>query len=183
MRVLGAHLDTRPFLFGGRPSLADFAVFGGDAAHFVNDPACRRWAEEEGPGIVQHTHRLLEPEDFSFGDWSDPGDVPETLIRLLADLGRLYLPWVSRATADGAADVAFAGGPRVSIRASDFLVEARSVLLARYVSLRSAALDDVLARAGILSYFADFAGRAGAIPDYREPPRPALNRPFPPAEG
>ena len=38
MRVLGAHLARRPYLFGERPSLADFALFGGNAAHFTNDP-------------------------------------------------------------------------------------------------------------------------------------------------
>ncbi|MFQ5696210.1 MAG: hypothetical protein ACE5HB_09495, partial [Terriglobia bacterium] len=73
--------------------------------------------------------------------------------------------------------------PTVSIRATDFLIEARSVLLARYLELRSDALDRILERAGILRYFADFAGQAGKIPNYQAPPRPALNRPFPPAEG
>ena len=182
LRVLSAHFAEQPFLFGGRPSLADFAIFGGDAAHFVNDPLCRRWVDAEGPEVARHTHRLLEPEDQAFGDWSDAGDVPKTLIAILADIGRLYLPWVSRATVDGAADLAFAGGPSVNIRATEFLREARATLLARYVALRSDALDRVLERAGILSYFAAFVAQAGAIPEYEMPPRPALNRPYPPAE-
>ena len=42
MRVLGAHLADRPYLLGGRPSLADFALFGANVAHYVNDPLCRR---------------------------------------------------------------------------------------------------------------------------------------------
>src|SRR5262249_39013395 len=66
MRVLGAHLARRPHLLGERPSLADFALFGGNAAHFINDPLCRRWIEEDGPAVVQHTHGLLEPEDQQF---------------------------------------------------------------------------------------------------------------------
>jgi len=36
-------------------------------------------------------------------------------------------------------------------------------------------------RAGILPFFADHVAFVGSIPDVREPPRPGLNRPFPPA--
>jgi glutathione S-transferase len=180
MRVLGANLARRPYLFGERPSLADFALFGGNAAHFVNDPMCRRWVDEDAPAVVRHTHRLLEPEDQEFGDWDDPG--AETLTDVLAELGRMYLPWVSRACTDGVAELAFADGTRVAIRASEFLRQARATLLARYVASRSDRLDAALDRAGILSFFADHMGAAGSIPDYRDPPRPVLNRPFPPAD-
>lgn len=34
-RALSAHLEAQPYLFGARPSLADFALFGGNAAHRV----------------------------------------------------------------------------------------------------------------------------------------------------
>jgi len=183
LRVLGTHLARRPYLFGERPSLADFAVFGGNAAHFVNDPLCRRWTEEDAPAVVEHTHRLLEPEDQEFSDWDDPGAVPETLTAVLAELGRHYLPWVARACREGVADVVFTGGARVAVHATEFLRDTRATLLARYVEHRSARLDAVLDGAGILRFFADHAALASSIPDYREPPQPALNRPFPPAEG
>jgi glutathione S-transferase len=179
-RRLGAHLAQRPFLFGRCPSIADFGLFGGDAAHFLNDPLCRRWVEEDGPAIAVHTHRLLEPEDEAFGEWDEADDVPETLIALLAELGRHYLPWVSRACREGIADVVFATGVRVPVHATDFLRDARATLLARYVASRSERLDRVLDTAGILPFFADDVAFAGLIPDRREPPRPALNRPFPP---
>jgi len=179
LRVAGAHLATRPFLFGERASIADFGVFGGNAAHYTNDPLCRRWLDADGPALVLHTNRLLEPEDVPLGAWDD--EPSPTLVALLGELGRTYLPWVSRACADGAADVTFADGTRVRIQASDFLREARGVLLARYVALRDARLDAVLERAGLLPWFADYVGHATAVPDRRQPPRPALNRPFPPA--
>ncbi len=182
LRALGAHLAARPYLFGDRPSLADFALFGGNAAHFVNDPLCRRWTEEDAPAVVQHTHRLLEPEDQAFGAWDDPRTPSETLVAVLAELGKHYLPWVSRACAEDGADVVFADGTRVTVRATAFLRDARATLLARYVEHRSARLDAVLDRAGILPFFADYAGAAGTLPEHREPPRPRLNRPFPPAE-
>jgi glutathione S-transferase len=182
MRVLGAHLARRPYLFGERPSLADFALFGGNAAHFVNDPACRRWSDEDAPAVVQHTHRLLEPEDQEFGNWDESADVPETLVAVLAELGRHYLPWVSRACVDGVADVVFDDGSRTPVRATDFLREARAALLARYVELRCARLDAVLKQAGIGPFFADYIRMAGVVADFSHPPRPNLNRPFPPAD-
>lgn len=182
LRVLGAHLAHRPYLFGERPSLADFALFGGNAAHFVNDPLCRRWTEEDGPAVVQHTHRLLEPEDQAFGAWDDASEPSDTMIALLAEFGVRYLPWVSRACQAGVADVVFANGSRIAVRATEFLRDARATLLARYVTHRSARLDAVLERAGVLPFFAEYVGSAGSVPDFREPPRPALNRPYPPAE-
>lgn len=180
LRIAGAHLAAHPYLLGARPSLADFALFGADAAHFTNDPLCRRWTDAEGPALVKHTHRLAEPEDFETGEWFDTAQVPDTLIAVLADLGRFYLPWVSRAARDGAAEIEFAGGSRATIAATPFLRNARAIVLARYAALRCDALDSILRRAGVLNYYADYADQAGTIPDYTEPPRPRLNRPFGP---
>lgn len=217
MRGLDACLRERPYLFGARPSLADFAVFGGCAAHFASDPVCRRWLECDAPALLDHTHRLLEPDDIdgpsvsagararSTGTptdaentpahprltrtrltrtpesaWADPDDLPAPLISLLADLGRHYLPWVTRATTDGAADLRFDSGRHVTIHTTDFLREARATLLARYATLRCDALDAALDRAGIRSFYADHLDQASSILDPTPPPRPALNRPFPP---
>jgi glutathione S-transferase len=179
-RAMGAHLATSLYLFGARPALADFASFGGCAAHFTNDPLCRRWLDADAPALVRHTHRLAEPDGQEFGAWAAADDVPATLIALVAELGRHYLPWVSHAAREGHAALAFASGQRIEIAATPFLVNARRVLLARYAALRSAALDHVLERAGVLRWYADFVGDAGTIPDPTIPPRPAKNRPFAP---
>lgn len=181
VRVLNAHFETTPFLFGGRPSLADFALFGADAAHFINDPVCRGWLDEHGPAVVQHTHRLLHPEDLEPGAWAPPGDVPDTLLAVLRDMGRLYLPWVSRATVAGAAELRFARGDTAVIVAPAFLKDARAVLLARYEDAKSDVLDALLMRAGVLEYFADREAQASTVPRFDEPPQPLLNRPFAPA--
>jgi glutathione S-transferase len=179
-RVTGAHLEANRYLLGARPSLSDFAFFGGNAAHFINDPLCRRWVDEDAPTIVANTHRIMEPEDEEFGEWIAPGEVPATLIAMLAELGRFYLPWVSRAAVDGKAELVFASGHRVEIEITPFLADARATMLARYVELRRDALDAVLERAGIRKYFADYIDGAGKVPSYEAPPRPALNRPFAP---
>ncbi len=181
-RLLGAHLAGRPYVFGGRASLADFALFGGNAAHFTNDPLCRRWTDEDAPAVVQHTTRLLTPEDQPPGEWDAPGEMPPTLRALVAEIARTYLPWVSRACADGRAEAVFADGTRIAIAATPFLRDARATLLARYRALRTPAVDAALAACGALPFFADWVGAAGTIPDASVPPRPALNRPFPPPE-
>lgn len=175
--VTSALFATRPYLFGARPSITDFALFGGNIAHFVNDPLCRKWVDESGPGVVGHTMRLLEPWDESFGDWD--GAIIDELVDVLAFLGRNYLPWVAEATREGAATVNFANGESVEIATTNFLNIARGQMLARYRELRTDAADEILERAGILSYYADYLDQAGSLPDPTIAPKPGDNRPYP----
>ena len=178
-RAIGGVLQKRPYLFGDRPSLADFAIYGANEAHFNREPVCRRWLEADAPEVVDHTHRLLEPEDLDFGDWCTPNDFPDTFVALLAELGRLYLPWVSRATVEGQASLHFASGQSIEIAATDYLKDARATLLARYAQLRSDRLDAILEKAGILRFYQDHLNQAGSLPDPAELPRPRYNRPYP----
>jgi hypothetical protein len=178
-RAVGKLLQQRPYLFGDRPSLADFAIYGGNEAHFNREPLCRRWLEADAPRLVDHTHRLFEPEDQDFGDWRKAGDIPDALVSLLAEIGRLYLPWVSQATVDGRAAVRFASGQSVDSAATDFLKDARATLLARYARLRNERLDAILDKAGILRFYRDHLDQAGSLPDPSALPRPPRNRPFP----
>ncbi len=68
--------------------------------------------------------------------WLDAGDVPPTLVAVVAEAGRHYLPWVAEATCEGSAVVELADGVTARIESSRFLEWARGVLLARYVELR-----------------------------------------------
>jgi len=83
-QVLDPHLGAVGYLLGGRPSLADFALFGANVAHFVGDAYCREVADEHGLQVVAHTHRLQLPQRQSFGGWMDPDAVPESLIAVVA---------------------------------------------------------------------------------------------------
>ena len=178
LQVLSAHLDGGVYLLGDRPCIADFALFGANIAHFVADPYCRELADEHGPNVVSHTTRLLLPQLQQFGDWADEHALPETLISVLAEEGRHYLPWVARATVDGSASVEFADGVVEEISTTNFLNEARGILLARYVAARTDKLDAILDRAGVLRYFAGYTDQATAIPDSSSPPQPTDNRPY-----
>jgi len=177
LTALEAHLGDS-YLLGDRPCLADFAMFGANEAHFIGDPYCRELADEHGQATVAHTHRLLQPQDQTFGDWIDPDAVPDSLVDVLAQAGRHYLPWVAEATVSGSAMVSFGDGSRSTIESSAFLDDARAVMLARYVAARSSHLDAVLERAGILRWFADHVDQASTVPDASAPARPTQNRPY-----
>lgn len=178
-RALERHVGAHGYVLGRRPSLADFALFGGNVAHFVNDPVCRKITDDAAPGVVAYTHALMTPRDRTYGDdWLDAGAVPDTLLALLRETGRHYLSWVAAATRAGAATVRFAGGREARIETTNFLNVARGELLARYVAARSARLDRVLDQAGILGFFADHLDQATGIPDPGALPRPADNQPF-----
>jgi glutathione S-transferase len=177
-QAFAAHLEVVPFLLGGRASIADFAFFGGNAAHFVNDPWCRRLTESVAMPVVAATHRLMDPLTGEIGPWSELADLPDSLIALLAEAGRHYLPWVAEATVSGRATVAWGDGTTADIATTNFLTEARGTLLARYVAARTPELDAVLDRAGILPYFAGHVDQATTVPDPLPIPRPTDNRPY-----
>lgn len=177
LRALQAHLGDG-YLLGDRPSIADFAVFGANAAHFVGDPYCRDLVDEHAPAAVAHTHRLMMPQLQEFGGWIDAADIPATLIALIAESGRHYLPWVAQATVEGSAIVDFGGGITATIESSPFLDRARGVMLARYVEARSPQLDAILEQAGLLAHFADHVDQATAVPDITGGAQPTENRPY-----
>ena len=177
LQALEPHLAEGRYLFGARPSMADFAIFGANAAHFVGDPYCRELVDEHGPAVVAHTHRLMRPHRQEFGDWIDVDQIPDTLIAVIAEAGRHYLPWVAEATVHGVATVEI-GGFAVEIGSTPFLEHARGIMLARYVEARSTDLDAILERAGVLAHFADHVAQATAVPDRTDLPRPTDNRPY-----
>ena len=179
-QALDAHLADHRFVLGDRASLADFAFFGGNAAHFVNDPWCRRLTESVAPRVLAMTHRMMDPATQPEpGEWLDAAALPDTAIALLAEAGRHYLPWVAKATVDGSATVDFGDGCTAEIATTNFLTEARGILLARYVEARSPQLDAILEQAGIVQHYADHVDQATAVPDPSPLPRPTDNRPYP----
>ena len=177
MQALESHFGSSGYLLGERPCIADFALFGANAAHFIADPYCRDLADEHGPGVVAHTYRLLLPHQQSFGPWLQSEALPDSLIAVIAQAGRHYLPWVAQATVEGSASVELADGITADIASTPFLDTARGVMLARYVAARTPELDAILERAGVLGYFADHVDQATSVPDLVAAARPADNRP------
>ena len=94
LSLLDDHIGNGPFLFGGRPSTADFGLFGQLTQLATFDPTPRNLTAEAAPrGVawVQSVEDLsgLEPGEE---DWVGRDEVPETLKPLLVEVGRTYVP-------------------------------------------------------------------------------------------
>jgi glutathione S-transferase len=92
--LFSAHLEGYPFLMGRRPGAADFAAFGQltQLTHF--DPTPMALTVAHAPRVyawvdVCEDLSGLESND---ADWLDPTAPPETLLALLAEVGRVYVP-------------------------------------------------------------------------------------------
>lgn len=158
--VLDRHLKSRPFLFGTRPSLADFGLYGQLQILSV-DPT--PMAEMRSRAIDVYCW-LLRLDDASGveGDWADPAaPLPQTLKDLLKHCGATYLPFLAanmKALQDGKEEVSlqiegrpYAQAPfRYQAKCYDAL---RKKLGALPADTRTR-LDPVLEEAGCLKYLA-----------------------------
>jgi glutathione S-transferase len=111
LRVLDAHLAGSRFVMGGRPGASDFALYGQLTQLAAFDPTPMAVALELAPRVVAWVDLVedlsgLEPTD---DEWMRRDRVPETLRAILAELGRVYAPFLlanAAALASGAREVA-----------------------------------------------------------------------------
>ena len=86
--------EEQSFIFGSRPALADFGLFG---ALFTcwNDPTPGGIMVRQAPGTVYWLHRTDEASGV-YGEWPDPEAPPSRAIRELLELvGQVYLPFLA----------------------------------------------------------------------------------------
>jgi len=110
LRLLDAHLEGCRFVLGGRPSAADFGLYGQLTQLVGFDPTPSAIALASAPRLVawvETTEDLsgLEPRDE---DWLDCKALPVGVRALLAEVGRVYAPFLlanADAIARGAARV------------------------------------------------------------------------------
>lgn len=88
--LLDAHLVTRKYLFGARPSFGDFGL----AAQLFEasvDPTCSAVLRARGPNVLGWCYRMIDPRnDGAFESWDQ---LKPTLAPILAYVGRYFLPW------------------------------------------------------------------------------------------
>ena len=91
LALIDAHLEGRPYLFGGRPAFADFGLWG-QIYNAWTDPTCKQIIEDGHPNVLAWIQRMLEPKsEGEFEPWSA---LEPTLLPLLeAQVGGLFLPW------------------------------------------------------------------------------------------
>lgn len=110
LALLDAHLTAHRFVLGGRPAACDFALFGQLTQLTAFDPTPAAIAHRLTPRVVAWVDVVedlsgLEPRD---DDWLSRDALPATLGALLAEVGRVYAPFLlanADALARGATEV------------------------------------------------------------------------------
>ena len=106
--ALESFVATDRFLFGSRPSLADFGLFG-QLYTLAHDPTPMAIMRERAPRTWRWVLRLDDASGVE-GDWRDPAEpAPAVVAQLLELAGRYYLPFLdanARAIDQGETEVA-----------------------------------------------------------------------------
>ena len=88
--LLEEHLKDRPYVFGGKPSLADFGLFG--QLYGCTQQPTTRTILENYPKILVWIQQMLSP--VSEGEWDEWSTLKTTLVPLLtSQIAELYFPW------------------------------------------------------------------------------------------
>lgn len=91
LSLLGKHLETRKYLFGGRPALGDFGLFA-QIYCCLQQPTTAKIIKNGYPEITDWIARMLDPKaEQGWEDWSTLSPTLEPLIR--KQIGDIYLPW------------------------------------------------------------------------------------------
>lgn len=94
LKLMEAHLSVSPFLFGDKPSSADFAIYGQLTQLIGFDPTSRKIAYEISSRSVAWLDVMedltgIDPEE---SNWTSLEDSPLTLKDILKEVGRVYVP-------------------------------------------------------------------------------------------
>ena len=91
--ILERNLETSKYLFGSRPALADFGLFG-QLYQLWFDPTPQIIMREKAPGVCAWISRM-EDASGEEGEWINPLDpLPQAVIELLKMTGEVYLPFL-----------------------------------------------------------------------------------------
>jgi len=96
LALLDAHLTGWRFVMGGRPGVSDFGLYGQLTQLALFDPTPAAIALGTAPRVVAWVDVVedlsgLEPSEE---DWISRAAVPETFRALLAEVGRVYVPFL-----------------------------------------------------------------------------------------
>lgn len=93
VKLLNEHLRRHLFIFGGRPSIADFAI-GGQLIQMQRDPTAGKIIEKDGEFVAKWCEFLVDAKPG--GPFESLEDLQETLIPIFkSDLSKFFLPWAA----------------------------------------------------------------------------------------
>lgn len=141
--LLNAHLKEHLYIFGGRPSAADFALYA-QFQQMMMDKTPAKWLTEQAPFIVAWIENMEDPKPGA--PFASLEALAPTLAPIFADeLCKTYLPWAkanSKAAERGDRDVS------ASVEGGTFEQSTQTYAAAAYDSVRkalgSAMEDDAL---------------------------------------
>jgi glutathione S-transferase len=152
--LLDSHLAQRPYLFGGRPALGDFGLWG-QIYEMWTDPTAGAIISGGAPHVLDWVHRMLWPDAKSdFETWST---LKPTLMPILTrHVGRQFMPWScanEKALAEKQEEFSVTLGDHVwTQKPQKYHARSLGMLRARYAAVPDkAALDPVLQAAGCLA--------------------------------
>lgn len=153
--LLETHLATRPYLLGGRPSMADLGIWA-QLYEAATDPTPGAILRTTSPKVMAWVQRMLAPKDEGpFETWNAlaPGLMP----LLKREVGALFLPWsTANAAAIAAGDKSFEtalAGARWTQEPQKYHARSLAELRRKYAAAASApGLQDILRDAGCLDY-------------------------------
>ncbi len=92
--ILERHFQKSYYLFGSRPSLAEFGLFG-QLFQLAYDPTPLSIMRKEAPSVAAWVSFLDDASGTEEGQWIKPGDdLPEAVMEFLKMAGDVYFPFL-----------------------------------------------------------------------------------------
>jgi glutathione S-transferase len=89
---LDRHFAVTPYVFGTRPCIGDFGLFGPLYAHQYRDPASGALMRRVAPNVVAWVERMRDAPTPHGGEFIPDDEVPDTLLPVLRRMMREQLP-------------------------------------------------------------------------------------------
>jgi glutathione S-transferase len=155
LALLEPHFARFPYLFGGRPALADFGLWG-QLYNAYRDPTPRKIMAHQAPQTLAWLKRMSTAE--AVGEFAPFADLSATLRPLLVDqVAGLFLPW---SDANARAIDAQAASFKITLRSGEWRQKSQKYHARSLQDLRQAyrlvadneLLNEVLDDTGVLKY-------------------------------
>ena len=94
LKLMDDHLSTSKFLFGEKPSSADFAIYGQLTQLIGFDPSSREIAYDTALRLIswQDVMADLSGHDVDNSHWTSLEESPTSLKEIMKEFGRMYVP-------------------------------------------------------------------------------------------
>lgn len=156
--LLDAHLVTRPYVLGARPSMADFGLWG-QFYEAATDPTPGALLRASAPNVMAWVKRMLSPKVEGF--FETLSALSPTLMPLLKEeVAGLFLPWSqANAQAIERGDKSFTmtlGGAAWTQEPQKYHARSLAEIRRKYAAAKGAAgLEAILTETGSLKGLAD----------------------------